>query len=47
MGTLFFLGFHFIARFNTDYDFVILCFLLSLDTISALKLAKMVLKRKA
>lgn len=40
MGTLFFLGFHYIAGFNTEYDFVIFCFLLSLDTLSGLKLFK-------
>lgn len=42
---MFFLGFHYIAKFNTEYDFVIFCFLVSLDTLSALKLAKMLVKK--
>jgi len=41
MGTIFFLAFHYLAKFNTGYDFVILCFLLSLDTLSLLQLVKM------
>lgn len=45
MGTLFFLGFHYAAKFNTQYDFVILCFLISLDTLSLLKLVKMLRKK--
>jgi len=45
MGTLFFLGFHFIARYNTQYDFVIFCLLVSLDTLSFLKLFKMLRKK--
>lgn len=47
MGTLLFLGFHFIAKYNTQYDFVIFCFLVSLDTISFLKLVKMLRAPKA
>lgn len=45
MGTIFFLGFHFAAKYNTPYDFVILCFLISLDTLSLLKLVKMLRKK--
>ena len=45
MGSIIFLGFHFLARFNTQYDFVIFSFLVSLDTISLLKLVKMLRKK--
>ncbi len=45
MGTIFFLGFHYIAKYNTQFDFVIFCFLVSLDTLSLLKLIKMFRKK--
>jgi hypothetical protein len=44
MGTLFFLVCHFFAKFNTQYDFVILSFLLSLDSLAALKFMKVLRK---
>lgn len=44
MGTVLFLVFHFIFKFDTLYDFVILSFLVSLDSIFILKLLE--LKKK-
>jgi len=44
MGTVLFLIFHFVFKFNTLYDFVILSGLASLDSIAVLKFLE--LKKK-
>lgn len=47
MGTLLFLFFHFGMKYNTEFDFAILCALVSLDTLSLLKALKLLRAGKA